>query len=499
MSARVAWLLAAAMLAGSPAAWAQGSPTAAPAAKPAPKSDPAGPAKKDDPKKPPAKPGDTTNKDPKPTGNGGALPQGHPPVGDPGLPAGHPPVEDDEGQPARPQQKRNPHGGGAGGEGFFQPPEDGAVDDPSLPVGTVVVTLTDAQERPVPDAPLVLGILHNTVAKGESSDRVARPTGEDGTARFDELAIGGGVSYRVTVANGPAVFEAPPFTLGDKSGKRVTLHAYEVTRSAADIRAGMWGVVYLQLREDAISVEQHMTILNVDPVAWVPEGAVIGLPEDYKAFVKPDGMGGAVRWDEVKGEGAALSGTITPGQHESGFRYQVPLSGDGKQTIKIRLPAKVFQIGVMAEASKSMGLEVSGFPAPQRTERNGRKVLVTKKQSAGPGDEMRTVEITLSGLPVAGPGRWIALSLGAAVAFAGAFYLSKRKNDGELPEDARLDLEEAKKALLDEIVALERAHKSGEVGPKTYARVRTALLDALARIVHRLEAGRPRKAAQAYR
>ena len=417
------------------------------------------------------------------------------------MPAGHPPVgdDDDDGPRPAPQQKRNPHGGGAGAEGFFQPPEDGSVDDPALPVGTVVVTLKDPQERPVPSAPLVLGILHNTVAKGESSDRVSRQTDEEGTVRFDELAIGAGVSYRVSVANGPAVFEAPPFTLGDKSGKRVVLHAYEVTRNANDIRAGMWGVVYLQLREDAISVEQHMTILNVDPVAWVPEGTVIGLPEDYKAFVKPEGMGGAVQWSEVKSEGASLNGTITPGQHESGFRYQVPLSGDAKQTIKIRLPAKVFQIGVMAEASKTMGLEVSGFPSAQRTDRNGRKVLVTKKQSSGPGDEMRTVEITLSGLPVAGPGRWIALSLGVVAMGAGAFYLTKRKDDGELPEEIRLDLEEAKTALLDEIVALERAHKKGDVGPKTYARVRVALLDALARIVQRLEAGRPRKTAQAYR
>jgi hypothetical protein len=62
--------------------------------------------------------------------------------------------------------------------------------------------------------------------------------------------------------------------------------------------------------------------------------------------------------------------------------------------------------------------------------------------------------------------------------------------EGALDDDTRADLVEAREALLDEIVALERAHKKGDVGPKTYARVRASLLDALARIVNKLEQGR---------
>ena len=50
-------------------------------------------------------------------------------------------------------------------------------------------------------------------------------------------------------------------------------------------------------------------------------------------------------------------------------------------------------------------------------------------------------------------------------------------------------------AVLGEIVALERAHQNGEVGPKTYARVRPALIDALARIVALIEAAQPRNPA----
>jgi hypothetical protein len=232
----------------------------------------------------------------------------------------------------------------------------------------------------------------------------------------------------------------------------------------------------------------------------VPQKTTVGLPEDYKGYVKPDGMGAAVRWDEVDGEGASLRGTVTPGQHETGFRYQVPLAGDEKQTIKIELPPKVFQMVVMAEASKTMSLQVAGFPGAQRTERNGKKVMVTKRQVDDAGQDLGTLEITLSGLPVPGPGRWIAVGMGLVLAGGGVWALTRRREEGTMPDDVRQELEEAKQTLLEEIVSLERAHRKGDVGPKTYARVRAALLDALARIVTRLDAARPvPKKAHAYR
>ncbi|MEJ7732369.1 MAG: carboxypeptidase-like regulatory domain-containing protein [Polyangiaceae bacterium] len=489
------WVMAATLVGAAPAAWAQ-SPTATPAAK---KPD----AKKPDAKKPDARKPDAKGDGAKPGGAGDAgLPAGHPPVEGDGdaMPPGHPPTGggDPHGGGAA---AGDPHGGGAGAQGLYRAPEDEVETDPALPVGSVVVTVKDASDQPVPGAQLILGILHNTVAKGESSERVTRTTDGQGAVRFDGLQVGGGVSYLASVESGPAIFEAPPFSLDDKSGKRASLHTFEVVEGETrELRTGMWGVVFLSLREDVISVEQHMTVLNVDPVAWVPQKTTIGLPEDYKGYVKPDGMGAAVRWEEVDGEGASLRGTVTPGQHETGFRYQVPLAGDDKQTIKIELPTKTFQMAVMAEASKTMNLQVSGFPAAQRTERNGKKVMVTKRQVDDAGEELGTVEITLSGLPVPGIGRWVAVGLGLSLAGAGVWALLRRREDGAMPDDVRQELEEAKQTLLDEIVSLERAHHKGDVGPKTYARVRAALLDALARIVTRLDAARPiSRKAHAYR
>jgi hypothetical protein len=105
-----------------------------------------------------------------------ALPAGHPPVEDP-LPAGHPPVAPDQAHPSSAppghgqQQRSTP-------EGMFEPPEDVAKDDPALPPGTIVATIADAEGKPIANAPLVLGILRNTVAKGESRERMARDTTE---------------------------------------------------------------------------------------------------------------------------------------------------------------------------------------------------------------------------------------------------------------------------------------------------------------------------------
>lgn len=81
----------------------------------------------------------------------------------------------------------------------------------------------------------------------------------------------------------------------------------------------------------------------------------------------------------------------------------------------------------------------------------------------------------------------------AVLAFGSGVVYFGTSSGGLRDEDSRRDLAEAREALLGELVALERARKSGEVGPKTYARVRASLLDALARIVTMIEGAAPRK------
>ncbi|MFO0585918.1 MAG: hypothetical protein U0441_00190 [Polyangiaceae bacterium] len=420
---------------------------------------------------------------------GGDLPPGHPPTG--GMPPGHPPTDDgdpdDDGSP----QGGNPHGGG-GGNGMFQAPEDTATDDPTLPVGTILLTLKDAQDKPIPTADVTLGIVHNTVAAGESRDRKTGISGPDGAVRWDGLPHGSGTSFRASVVNGAASFGTDPFTLGDRAGKRVVLHVYAASSNINETLIATQGLVYLSLGEDSITFQNMYGIINVGQVAWVPENQTIELPDGYKAYNRPDAMDG-VGVDEVNGKGV-LRGTIGPGQHEVQFRYQVNLDGGERQTFRIALPPRLQQMRVIAESSKTMGVEVKGFPAARKSQNGeGKRVLVTERRFQRDDPQANEIEITLTGLPTPGPGRWVAVALALGALVLGLSYVNQRRNQSGPDEETRADLLDAREALLREIVELTRAHRDGEIGDKTYGRLRNALLDALERLQTKIAEATPKR------
>jgi hypothetical protein len=418
----------------------------------------------------------------------GALPPGHPPVEEK-LPAGHPPV-DASPHSAGPQRR------GEDDPGFFNPPNDGVEEDPSLPPGVVLISVRDAEDKPMPRAPIQLTILRSSVTKGESRESRAAEADESGSFRFEGLSTGGGVTYRVSTERDRATFALPAFPLSDQAGKRAVLHAYEAASDINEVFVGMQVLIYVQLREENISVEHLFNVFNLGPVAWLAD-VTFALPEGYKAFNKPDNMD-EMRFEEVNGSGAALRGTVAPGRHGANFRYQVPFKKDERQTIRVELPPRVAQVRVIAEASKTMGLSVEGFPPSQRTQsRDGKRILVTEQRAQRAGVGMNELVITLTGLPTPSPIRWYALGLAGIVAIGGLFFSVQRREDEALDDDSRRELLEARDALLDEFVELERLHKKGELGPKTYSRVRDALLDALARIVSMIEAApQPRAPAE---
>lgn len=414
----------------------------------------------------------------------GALPAGHPPLEAGGMPAGHPAVspddDDDDEAPA------NPHGGGAMRDPrLFNPPPDGAEDDATLPTGTLVVTIKNAQGAPMPRTPVTLGILHTSIARGDTSDRKAGETDESGVLRFDGLASGSGTSYRISTARDGAVYAIPPFALGDRAGKRAVLHSYETSTSLATLPVGTQAVVFLSLREDSIQVQQYLNVFNLGAVSWVAD-APFELPAGFRAFNKQEAADDA-HVDELKDKGAALRGTFSPGRHDIAFQYQLPLAGEEKQVIKMELPPHIAQARVIAEASRAMTLEVSGFPGAQPRRREGKRLLITEQAMTRIESGVQTLSITLGGLPTEGPGRYLALTLAVVALVGGVVYAFSKRFDTVHDPEARADLAEAREALLAELVALERARKSGAVGPKTYDRVRRALLDSLSRIVGMLD------------
>jgi len=424
------------------------------------------------------------------------LPAGHPPIGArpaasaPGTAPPPPPAP----MQASPHGTMPPHGtmGGAPHGSMPQPNREEPASD--LPAGTVEVLLVDADEQPIPNADVRLGILFQSVAEGESRSQRTAKTDSKGIVRFDKLTTGSAYGYRATSRTGPAEYASSPFNLRD-TGMRVTLHVFPVTSNAQEAVVGMRGFFYIETRDDVFQIETLFRVMNLGRTAWVPSDVVMTLPEGFKAFNAGDGMKDT-RFEAVEGRGARLLGTYPPGSHDVSFRFQVPKPADETVSFNVRPLPRTAEMRVLAVSSKTMTLQVDGFETPQKaTGPNGDPVLVTRKVVGRGEPEVGSFTVVLSGLPVPSVGRWyvvvIALAFGIAGAMATAGKLKFVSTERLVSDRAR-----ARELLFVELVALSRAQKNGEVGPNAFDRAYRLLVDALARIGLPTEKKR-RKAARA--
>ncbi|HTQ03363.1 MAG TPA: hypothetical protein VMI54_05885 [Polyangiaceae bacterium] len=364
---------------------------------------------------------------------------------------------------------------------------------PDLKAGSIEATLLDPDEHPLPNLDVRLGIMFNKVAEGESRSEKNTQAGPDGVAHFDGLQIGSAYAYRVTVRRGAALYASTPFNLKEAGGMRVTLHVFPVTQDLNSAAVGMRGFFYIETRDEVFQIEGLFRVINLGRTAWVPQDVVIGLPDGWKAFSAGESMYDS-KFEAVEGRGARLVGTYPPGQRDVNFRFQVPKEAASSATFRFTPPPRSAEIRVIAVANPAMGLEVDGFEPPQVSiGPSGDRVLVTRKLAARGETQVAPFTATLTGLPVPGPGRWIAILI--ALAFGGAGWAAAAgKWRFVSTERIQTDKARARELLLDELVALTRAKERGEVGPQTYERTHRALMDALARIG--MPEPKPRKASR---
>jgi hypothetical protein len=395
-------------------------------------------------------------------------------------------------------QMANPHGGGASphGRGMgamgYEPPADGAMPDPSLPPGVLFVSVRDAEGKPVPNADLVIGIVRSTVSEGESRDRREVRTGEDGNFAVRDVPWGRAYSYTVRSQRGPARFEVGPFNADEKAGMRVVLHVFDAVQNVEDARVGMQSMILVNLREDALVFDQLYRIYNLGPIAWQADQELT-LPPGWKGFVAQDNPSTVQMVGTEKG--AALRGTVRPGITELTFRFQVPLEGTETQEVTMPMLPRVASTRIIAEASKAMGLEADGFRAAERSKNREGKGILTTDRSAQPGElGIGAFTIRVKGLPTTAWGAWISLGLAVLAAGSALTYAWQRRGKRDVTAESYQDLVEAREALIAELAELERAKQRGDVGPRSYDRLRAAMLDALGRILDQLEAAKPKAA-----
>lgn len=372
-----------------------------------------------------------------------------------------------------PHGARHGQGGGGDASGIFEPPPDVVEPDPRLPSGAISIRVLDADEKPVPGAGITLGVLYNSVAKGESRKRLGAEADGEGRARFSGLETGTGVAYRVSVTQGDASFAVPPFQLQPTAGMNVVLHVYPSVSDPTGTLIVSQLMVYVEVKDDRVQVQQAVRVFNAGRAAWVPKDFVLPLPEDFTAFATQQQMSD-ISAEAVPKRGVKLRGTFTPGQHLVEFRWQVPYSGEATVKLALGAPPRLFGARIIAPASKDMTLDVPGFPAPQPTTGMGQRVLLTEKRYSPQEPSPGQVALEIRGLPTAGPARVIATALAALGLVLGVVLgADKRQRRG--------DVKGLRRALLDEIEALERARQSGDIGPKTYERLYRDLTARLAR------------------
>jgi hypothetical protein len=395
-----------------------------------------------------------------PTGSAGGMPPGHPRM---------PPPDDDDDSP----HGAGGHGGGGGMPGMFRPPEDGALDDPTIPKGTIQIHISDLTGKPLPSTEVTMGILYNSVAKGESKKRVTATTDAMGVVQFQNLDVGTGVAYRPMVLTDGATFSMMPFQLSQKNGMRALLHVYPVVREldAPDTLIASQAIIYAEVKDDRVQIQELLTIINIGKTAWVPNDVLIPLPANYTAFASQQGMTD-VGVDAVPNKGVKLRGTFAPGQHQIEFKWQLPYSGEAEVHFDAGVAPHPFAGRVIAPASKDMVLDVPGFPPPEsKSDNMGQRALITETRLQ---DKNRTtITVNIRGLPTEGIAKYVASLLALTGLGLGVVLAAKK-------QPAR-DRKSERARLLADLEDLERAHRDGDVGPKTYERARRELLDEIAR------------------
>jgi len=396
------------------------------------------------------------------------------------APAGHPAVaaetEEDPHGGAEPHAGGDPHAGGRGGgaPGMAEAPEDTALEDPSIARGAVEVHISDPTGKPLGNTEVTLGIVYNSVAKGESRKRITARTDDSGTARFKDLDVGSGIAYRPMVLKDGATFSTTPFGLGLKTGIRALLHVYPVTNDVEQALIVSQSMVYAEVKDDRIQIQQAYKIYNFGKNAWVPPNdLIVPLPETFTAFATQQGMTD-VGVDAVPKKGVRIRGTFSPGQHVVEFKWQLPYTGESEVKVDVGMPPHLAAARIIAPAAKGMGMEVEGFePTKISTDGMGQRALVTEKQVRREDPPVKNLKLTIKGLPTEGPGKFIATLLALSGLVVGV-VLGARKAP---PRDTKRERQQ----LLAALEGLELGHREGTIGPKTYERARRDLIDDLAR------------------
>ncbi len=350
-----------------------------------------------------------------------------------------------------------------------------------VPPGTLGMLVRDGERAAVVGAKVKLFITHESIGQGNTESVRETNTDAQGRAAFTGLSTDSSYKYEAVVEQGGARYSTGAMRLRRESGQIAVLYVFPTTDAIDDTFVITRMLYALQPREDIFQVDTILRIQNGGTKTWSPKDFYVELPSEFSAFRPPQAAGDlrAV----VEGKRVHITGSFTPGQHELSFGFQLPNPRTPNIHLALATVPHLTDSRVFLEATENMGLQVEGLrPAERTTGQEGQNALMASSDFLGSGAEGPSVlRVNVTGMPPRGRGNIIASIIAGLIAMAGIAYAKTSANKGTA-NLTNEDRARAKALLLDELVALEKAYRGKEIGPKTYEQARRTLLDSIARL-----------------
>jgi hypothetical protein len=337
-----------------------------------------------------------------------------------------------------------------------------AVTDPSLPAGRLEVSLFDESGAPIPNQPVLLGMVDKTgkidVRHGKSD--------ATGIAHFADLPRGEGTGYAAVLEWHGMRLGTAPFPMPQNGGARAEIRALARTSDPSVMTIGSGGRVIIQMHEDNLQFLEMFPLENLSDKMFDPGPGAIEIPLP-QGFVGAEAQESDRKIDVRQNHGMAVHGAFTPQRaivnttaknagQEVVFGFVLPYHG-ATRAFAQPMPNGIGTFTLITEQIPGLTVTGPGIGERQERELSGRKYWVMPVEPIAPGGVM---EFTLNGLPSTdSTGRTVAGVL-TLMLIAGAFAFGRRPKTGAGGVDVageRERLVDKRESTFAELIALERA------------------------------------------
>ena len=182
-----------------------------------------------------------------------------------------------------------------------------ATTDPSMPAGRLEVSLFDESGAPIPNQPVLLGMVDKTnkidVRHGKSDAA--------GVAHFADLPRGEGTGYAAVLEWHGMRLGTAPFPMPESGGARAEIRALGHTSDPSVMTIGSGGRVIVQMHEDNLQFLEMFPLENRSDRMFDPSPGAIEIPLP-QGFVSAEAQEGDRKIDVRQNHGMAVHGAFSP-------------------------------------------------------------------------------------------------------------------------------------------------------------------------------------------